>query len=336
MSSRLFSCPMVVALALLVSRPAVAQSPADVESAQELYRQGMQLRVSGDAAHSLERFKAAYALVPTPITALELGRTYQQLGLFVEAHEVLRSIHRMPHRRDESAKSLAARDEAAKLAEDVAPHIAWVTIHVSTGNGPAARLTIDGAEVPPEALLAPRALDPGHHSIVASANGREARSELDLRDGERREVDAPLPPPDTSATQAGATPPGTGTESAAVPLVLARSPDDAGIGMGAQKVVALVAGGIGVVGIGVGTGFGIATISKKNAAQSACPGQCATQAGVDQWGDAVSTGNVSTLGFIVGGVGLAAGAVLWLTAPSGEAGARVGIGPGAVDVHAAW
>ncbi len=61
------------------------------------------------------------------------------------------------------------------------------------------------------------------------------------------------------------------------------------------------------------------------------PGQCATQDGVNKWSAAASTGNISTIAFIVGGVGIAGAAVLWSTAPGATrqtGAAQVGVGPG--------
>lgn len=104
--------------------------------------------------------------------------------------------------------------------------------------------------------------------------------------------------------------------------------------------MALVAGGAGVVGLGVGTVFGLVALSKKSAAQTACPDRCATSTGVTDWNDARSAGNLSTVGFVAGGVLVAAGVVLWLATPParGEAGAgvAVGIAPGALELRGAW
>jgi hypothetical protein len=112
--------------------------------------------------------------------------------------------------------------------------------------------------------------------------------------------------------------------------------DDGG-GMGTQKILAIVAGGIGVVGLGVGTAFGIMALSKKSDAQNACPNNCATQDGVNKWSDAASTGNISTIGLIVGGVGIAGGAVLWFTAPSASSSSpQVGVGLGGLQVKGTW
>ena len=81
---------------------------------------------------------------------------------------------------------------------------------------------------------------------------------------------------------------------------------------------------------------GLAAIAQKSDAERACPGSlCPTHDGSSKWSTASSTGNVATLGFVVGGVGVAAAAVLWLTAPSAP-GTRLGLGPGGLQVRGAW
>ena len=104
-----------------------------------------------------------------------------------------------------------------------------------------------------------------------------------------------------------------------------------------RKVLALVAGGVGAVGLGLGTAFGVMAMSLKNDAQSACPNQCPTQDGVNKWSTAGTSAKIADVGFIIGGVGLVGGAVLWFTAPSGSAaGTQVGLGPGVLQVKGTW
>lgn len=94
-----------------------------------------------------------------------------------------------------------------------------------------------------------------------------------------------------------------------------------------------------MVGLGVGSAFGFVAMSKKSDAKSACPDQCADQSGVSKWSDAKSAGNISTVGFIVGGVALAGGAVLWFTAkPESSSGpsAQVGLGLGSLQLKGVW
>lgn len=99
-------------------------------------------------------------------------------------------------------------------------------------------------------------------------------------------------------------------------------------GLPTQKVIAIVAAAVGVVGIGAGSAFGLSAMAKKEDAQERCPTQCSDDAGVEAWKDAKSAGQLSTGLFVLGGVGLAGGAALWFLTPSAQRPLQVGVGCG--------
>jgi hypothetical protein len=179
--------------------------------------------------------------------------------------------------------------------------------------------------------------DPGAHTITASAPGRRSWTGTAVvkADGSTTVIDVPdlekeVPTsPETSVSPTGA--------AATTP---SDSKPEGGIG---NRWPALVAGGIGVVGIGVGTVFGLKSMSAHDDAEKACKGNQCTAEGVELRDDALAAGNVSTVAFIVGGVGLAAGAVLWFTLPSGSNDAalpsrrlRVGLSPRGFELEQAF
>src|SRR5262249_55509077 len=134
--------------------------------------------------------KAAHALVETPITALELGKTYVQMGKLVEAREVLLSVSRIPVRKNESAKAAESRTDAEALAAQVKPRLAWVRVRVKgVPPGSAQKVTVDGIAVPPDAVSVPRILNPGAHVVVLDVNGKATQSDVSLIDGEARELE---------------------------------------------------------------------------------------------------------------------------------------------------
>ena len=108
-------------------------------------------------------------------------------------------------------------------------------------------------------------------------------------------------------------------------------------GLGGQRIGALVVGGVGVVGLTVGSFFGLQALSKKSEADKTCAGpRCSTDEGVQFGNDAYAAGNLSTVGMVVGGVGLVAGAVLWFTAPKRAETTQVGIGATGVTLRGAF
>jgi hypothetical protein len=140
--------------------------------------------------------------------------------------------------------------------------------------------------------------------------------------------------------------PGAATATALQPSPAAPSPMETGQGgqrdqgLGTRRILAIVAGGVGVVGLGVGTAFGVVAMSKKSTAQGICPmTMCATAVGVSDWNSASSAGTLSTVGFVIGGVGIAGAAVLWFTAPKSSPRApstQVGFGPGSFQLKGTW
>jgi hypothetical protein len=96
---------------------------------------------------------------------------------------------------------------------------------------------------------------------------------------------------------------------------------------------------LGVAGIASGTLFGLKSQSKHEQSDQHCSGNvCRDNEGVTLMEDARRAGTVSTVSFIVGGVGLGAAAVLWFARPFGAEtpAVEVGLGPGAVRVAGRW
>jgi len=190
-AARLF---LRLALGLAASgapRIALAQpSAVDVAQGRELFNQGLDLRTKGDAAAALPKLKAAHALVHSPVTGLELGRTFVVLGKLVEARETFLSIARVPVQPEETARSKAARAESEQLAEQLRSRIPSLTLKISGVPVDSVAVTVDSAAVPTEALDAPRMVDPGSHEIFArSTSGGTAQTRVDLKEGETRDVE---------------------------------------------------------------------------------------------------------------------------------------------------
>jgi hypothetical protein len=157
-----------------------------------------------------------------------------------------------------------------------------------------------------------------------------SETELTLRVAERRlkesEKSAPAaaaPTPSAAAASARSSPP-----SAAEPAAETE-------GLGGQRIAALVAGGLGVVGVGVGVAFGVVSMNKGNDRDRDCPSHvgCSPQA-VAAADAAIDAGNISTVAFVAGGALLVGGVVLWLTGGSEERQptAAVTFAPGSVAV----
>ena len=178
-------------LVLVAAVARADDNAADRETARIAFADGNKLRDEGNVRGALEKYKAAFALAPTPVTALEVGRAESDLGQLVEAREVLLRVESIPAR-NESPKAQAARAEASAMASKLVSRIPKVTLRV---NGPleSASITIDGAAIPREALAVARVVNPGRHVALAIVGGHTAQQTFELREGESREVTLDLP-----------------------------------------------------------------------------------------------------------------------------------------------
>jgi hypothetical protein len=277
------SASMALASAWMCA-PAVAyaQTAADLETARELYKGAREQREKGDVAGSLEKFRAANALAQTPITGLELGRTFMMLGRLIEARDAFLAVGRLKVKPDESENAAAARQDAADLAEKVRMRIGSLLIIAPKG----VSVRVDGEVLPEETLGHPRKVDPGPHEIVASAGKTSETRAVNV--GEGKTVEVEFKGMEVPAASDGAT--------ASRPLT--------------DRMGPVFFGGAGVAGAGfvLGSLSGIAAIAKSGEASDLCvESRCRPEAE-----SVVSTGRtwatISTVSYaaMLIGVGVAA------------------------------
>jgi hypothetical protein len=347
-----FSRRLIVLLAALAAAAparvafAQARSAVDIAQARELYNQAMDLRDKGDVNGSLDKFRAAHALAATPITGLELGRTYAQVGKLIEAREALLGVGRIPIQREETPRSVTARKQAADLAEQIRPRIPSLVVHIIGVSAESVAVAVDGAAVPTEALAAPRLLNPGTHRVVATTtSGGNAETKVELKEGEARTVELKIvltggsaQTAQTPATPTPAQPPVTPPVTTPPTVV-----GDSGSGSSWGGLGPLVYAGFGLAGAGIitGTATGLVSMSKASSVQNACQGTtCPTSVDSDlQTGRTM--GNVATISFAVAGVGAVVGVIGLLTRHHQEQPATTSwvspwVGPGSAGVSGAF
>jgi hypothetical protein len=204
------------------------------------------------------------------------------------------------------------------------PTIIFAAKDPSGADVAAVKVTMDGETLAASLDGVPLQVDPGSHAFTFEMAGQAPVTKtfvIEEGQHDRRET-IPFGP-------AVVAPP---------PPVVAPASESSSGGLGSGRTLAIVSGGLGVVGLGVGTAFGIVALSQKSSAQAACPSSpCGTEEGSSKWSQAATSGNVSTVALVVGGVGVAGAVVLWLTAPGSRGGTtQVGLGPGVVEVKGTW
>jgi len=321
-----------VVLCASLATPAGAQSSADSAAAQGLFDEAKALMAAGKASEACPKLEESQRLDPGGGTLLNLALCYEKIGRIASAWSRNLDAAAAAKASGNTARENAARKRAAALAARVSKLALNVPDEAKV---PGLELTRDGEPVGTAQWSVPIPADPGEHTIVASAPGfKEWRGVATIKgEGTRTSIDVPR-------LQAEPTPQPVQTEPArdvpAPPVTQPKSAQERGTRLGTQRVLALVSGGIGVVGVGVGIAFGVKSKSEHDDAAKTCTGSdCTDPAGVEAGLAAHRSGNVATVASIVGVAGLAFGTVLWFTAPKPGADAsasalRFGIGPGSV------
>ena len=310
----------LAANSLAVAGLAAGPTAADKDTARALMAQGNDLRTKGDLKGALQSFQAADAIMHVPSTGVEVAKTEAALGQLVEARDAALAVARTSPAPGEPKPFTEARKEAQALSDALETRIPALQITVkNTPAGSAPSVDVDGVAVPAQALAFPRKVNPGHHVVGASAGTAHAQAEVDVAERETKGVIVELP-------DAATTPPAT-------VLAPAPSPDDHKSATPSDQpkkkfpVLAVAGFAVGAVGIAVGSVTGLMSISKTSSLKDQCPNdQCpASTFDSDQFQSDKSTastlGTVSTISFIVGGVGIAVG-VVGLVLPRGNVSAH--------------
>ena len=315
-SEKLARAALVTALLLVAPATVYAAAPtaADRENARALITEGNARRDNNDLKGALAAFEGADSIMHVPTTGLAVAYTRAALGLLVDARDVALEVARSPVAAGEPKAFAQARKSAEELAEELAPRIPTLRI-VLQGAPPGAvpEVTVAGTPIPLAALVVPRRLNPGHYVVVGKLGAITRGSDVDLAEKDDTSVTIDF----SEAPVAAVVPP------AADPKPLPTEKRDSG-----RRTSPVVYAGFGVGGVGliVGSVTGIMSISKKATATESCVGfQCppAVHGDVDS---AKSLALVSTIGFVVAGVGAAAGvAGIVFGGSKGETGPTSGV-----------
>ena len=291
-----------------VVSPVFAQTPR-AQAADALFRQAKQLMEEGDLAAACEKFAASQALDPGLGTLLYLGDCYERAGRFASALSTFAAAAELGETRDDEARQRLASVRASALEPRVP------TLTIQTGPAPQAielMITVNGSPIAASELDRPRPYDAGEYEIRFSAPGYEPFvSRIELKNGRGGvviKVPRLLPVPSPSIEDPGAAPAaraGTG---------------DSG---GTQRVLGWVVGSTGLALLAVGGVFAGMAASANQDSKASCdpqdPNRCGPD-GVRLRNDAKDYAGVATFGGLLGGLGLAGGLILYVTAPDAEPG----------------
>lgn len=332
----------VLGLALSLSCAALTSAPhawsqqvddATRNTARSLAGEGKDAFDAKNYARAFDLFHRAYALVPAPTIALYEAQSLIKLGRLVEAEEAYMRAIRTTLDAHSSEQFRAAVQDAERELAELQPRLPKATIVIT---GPAAgstdvQVTLDGKPLPPAMVGVGIPVDPGRHVLRAVASGGEpSEVSFEISEKEQRRLEiAPVP------GEVAAPPPVVRADTA--PPDVAPKPQRPW-----QKPLGIAVGSVGVAGLATGIVTGLMAGSRHATVERDCPGKVCTEgsAAADALESFRTLRTVSTIGYVVGGVGLAAGAALLLTAPpSSSQSARsveVWVTAGGVSVQGAF
>ncbi len=280
-------------------------SPSDVATARKLAREGVKLADAGKCAEAIEPLSRAENLYHAPTILGRLGECQVAVGRLVEGTENLQRVVRESLPSNAPAPFVAAKTRARKVLDKALPRLAHLTVEVTAPAGVEYTVKLDGTRLPKAAIGVERPTDPGDHTVeVAAEEHRASTKNLTLGEGRSARVELSLEPDPEAirrrkAKAASPTPVNDGT-------------------IGRKKTLAYVSFGVGGAGLLVGSVFGVMAISARSDLDAECPNKVCPTGAEGRIDAAKVKGTVSTIGFVVGGVGVAGGALLLLWPESAE------------------
>jgi hypothetical protein len=318
---------LAVASAALFAAPSRAQDAGDVAAARQLGTEGVQLADAGKCTDAVERLARAERLFHAPTTLGRLGECQVALGKLVEGTENLRRVVRDTLPAGAPQAFVTAQTRARGVLDKATPRIARLRIVVTGAGDAPVSVKVDDQPISSDLLGVDRPSDPGEHAIEVAAPGYvSARSKVTLKDGGAEAITLTLSPDPNAAK-----PPPVVGKLPTPPL-----PTAADNATKRNYVPAFIALGVGGVGVAVGSIFGGLALGARGSLVDACnANQACPPSAQPTYDRAVAFSTVSTIGFIGGGVGVAAALVLLVVAPtkSVQSAAIMPIlGPGAVGL----
>jgi hypothetical protein len=287
----------LVLVALAGSSVAEAQRPSDKAIAEALFRDGKQKLESGDIEGACPKFQDSQRIDPALGTLLFLAICHERQGRTATAWSEFSSAASWADRSAQTERGDIARKHMSALEA----HLWKLTIHAAAT--PGLELRVDNGLMSAAAADIPLPLDPGEHTVEASApTFKPWRGKVQVPN-EPGTGTIEIPPleaaPAAVATPAAPGPPGTAIVEGPPP-----PPPSPG------KAIAMwTSAAIGVAGVATGTIFGLLTLQERDNAKKVCTadpsghgGSC-SQGGLDDINHAYTDSTIANIGFGVGAAG---------------------------------
>ncbi len=303
--ARLVVAAMVAGLTWAGS--ARAQTEAENKAAaRELGIEGIQLAMDGNCAAALDKLTRAHQLYFAPTIAVWLGECQIQQGQLVAGTETLQRVVREPLTSNAPAAFRSSQMRAQTLLDETLPRLAKLTVNVESPAGAQYRVTIDGNALPGAMIGVARPIDPGEHQVGGTGEGLTPVTEtIALPEGGSDVLTLTLIPAETGAEPSA--PVVTETPTTPVESGADQGSEAGGWGNQGLKVGGYTALAVGGLGIIAGSAFGVSATNKRGDLDGVCEERACPPSARNDIDAMKSAATVSTIGFVVGGVGVAAG-----------------------------
>lgn len=291
----------------LACAPVNAQSH-DKAAAEALFDEGRKLMAAGNYPAACPKLEASQALDAGIGTQLNLADCYEKLGKTASAWALFRETAAAARSGGSPERERVARERADTLQ----PQLARLKL-LAPEQREGVSITRDGARVDPAAIGSALPIDPGDYTIAASAPGKRSWS-THVTVEPASHVTVSVPP-------------------------LEDAPNNAESSPKAAKLIGVIASGAGVAALAVGGFFGLRAASSWSDAKSSCdPYPYCGEMGQQLASDAQQRGTIATIATVAGGVLLAGGLVLWLTAAESPRQSETALllGPGAIGLRGSF
>lgn len=291
---------LLVAALVAVSPGALAQG-RDATTAEVLFDEGREAVKAGDYPRACAKFRESNRLDPAPGTVLNLADCEERLGRVATAWTLYREVTQRVPASDERHGIALARAKA------LAPKLPKLTVALALGSPVGTRVLRDGVELGAAALETALPVDPGAHTIVVEAPGRQKSSrQVSLSEAQSERVVVSAGPKASGA-------PGADRPKAS----------------NSKRTWGWVLTGVGAAGLSVGTVTGLMVLGEKRRVDDNCdPDKRCNQTGMDAVDSGRTLGTVSGASFIVGGLALAGGVFLLVSGSEKQPETALQLGPG--------
>ncbi len=347
----IFALVSVSALSLW-GHPAWALSDSDKDAVRTLSNQAAQEFNQNQFEAARSKFLGAYQIAQVPRLAVWVARAEERLGHLVAAYEMYRqALSLQPNDLWQGDLQQQAQRDAQQELDALLPRVPRVTIAIEGVAPDAVAVAIDDVPVPSALVGLERLIDPGQHTIAGKRGDDLVTETVQIAERDKKHVVLGFgqivggaagiqnPWQATPAGSDGSVPNQTQKATAAAGNA-SSAPDSSSKRNNNLRTAGWVGVGVGAAGVALGTITGIYVAVKHGTLSSDT--RCSHNTCDPSLEPEVNTYHtmrtLSTVGFIVGGIGAAAGVTLLLTTPKSESKANVGLllAPGMASVEAVF